>query len=77
MMSDPHSVYHTYSHLLQADNSLSVNGNCAITKLRTFVQQDWGTMGPAEDAVSVLDWNVFIFLGLSRPHAGGRRRQLI
>lgn len=57
--------------------TLSINGSCAIAKLRTCVQQHWGTVGPAEDAVSVSDWNVFIFLGLSRTHAGGRRRRLI
>lgn len=53
MMSGLHIIYHAYSHLLQADNSLSINGSCAITKPRTCVQQDWGTMGAAEDAVSV------------------------
>lgn len=41
------------------------------------MQQHWGTLGPAEDAVSVSDWNVFVFLGLSWTHAGGRRRRLI
>lgn len=49
-----------------ADNSLSINGSCAITELRACVQQDWDTVGPAEDAVSVLDWNVFIFLACHR-----------